>query len=38
MHHFFVAVKHDGGEHRIKNYHVDEAIEQINQLGYGAYS
>jgi hypothetical protein len=25
------------GEHRIKNYHVDEAIEQINQSGYGAH-
>jgi ppGpp synthetase/RelA/SpoT-type nucleotidyltranferase len=32
-----VAVKHDGGEHRIKSYHVDETIKQINQSGYGAH-
>jgi hypothetical protein len=37
MYHFLWRLSMMAGEHRIKNYHVEDALEQINQAEYGAH-
>jgi hypothetical protein len=37
MHYFFVTVEFTGGENGILTYHIDDALEQINQSEDGVH-